>query len=341
MMLALAQDLTLDIDVSLLCREMQRASPSLPIRSFDVALDFRGDVVGPPTSAEVRNLARRAASDNELLVVFTNKPYYNNFFWELDESAGVVVVSLYGWEHLTDIPRENGLALFVCCILLALEGIRYGHDENTGCVNDFWLDKTGVQGSLLAGYVCNRCRNWLGSEGAAQATLRSIVPILEDVSTASRGGLTVVELWRSRASLTNTFDVFLCHNSRDKSEIRALAGKLRDRGLQPWLDEEQLRPGIPWQPALEDQIAGIKSAAVCVGPNGQGPWQDLELQAFIREFVKRGCPVIPVALKSLASHYPVLPVFLSGFMWVDLREKGAMARLEWGITGQPIRVGGS
>ena len=38
------------------------------------------------------------------------------------------------------------------------------------------------------------------------------------------------------------FDCFLSHNSRDKPAARALAARLRDKGVSVWLDEEQLRP---------------------------------------------------------------------------------------------------
>ncbi len=68
------------------------------------------------------------------------------------------------------------------------------------------------------------------------------------------------------------------------------------RGIVPWLDKWELRPGLPWQRALEKQIEHIKSAAVFVGKNGRGPWQDMELEAFMHEFVERGRPVIPVVL---------------------------------------------
>ena len=48
------------------------------------------------------------------------------------------------------------------------------------------------------------------------------------------------------------FDVFLCHNWKDKPAVREIAQQLRERGLRPWLDERQLRPGLPWQPGLEE-----------------------------------------------------------------------------------------
>ena len=103
----------------------------------------------------------------------------------------------------------------------------------------------------------------------------------------------------------------------------------------PWLDEWELRPGLPWQPLLEEQIGTIKSAAVFVGKNGRGPWQDKELEAFMREFVNRGCPVIPVLLSD-APEKPQLPIFLKGMTWVDFRKQDPdpLERLIWGITGE-------
>ena len=131
------------------------------------------------------------------------------------------------------------------------------------------------------------------------------------------------------------FDVFLCHNSKDKPEVKRIAEQLKAKGIVPWLDEWELQPGLPWQRALEKQIEHIKSAAMFVGSNGRGPWQDLELEAFIRQFVSRGCPVIPVMLAD-APDKPQLPVFLSGMTWVDFRKKepDPIEQLIWGIMGK-------
>ena len=46
-------------------------------------------------------------------------------------------------------------------------------------------------------------------------------------------------------------NVFLSHNSRDKPAVRELVEALRERGLTVWLDMDELRPGMPWQPLLE------------------------------------------------------------------------------------------
>jgi hypothetical protein len=135
------------------------------------------------------------------------------------------------------------------------------------------------------------------------------------------------------------YDVFLCHNSDDKPAVKEIGRSLKERGILPWLDEWELRPGLPWQRLLDQQIAKIDSAAVFVGRGGIGPWQQLELEAFLREFVERGCPVIPVLLPD-APKKPRLPVFLRGMTWVDFRKRDPdpMKRLIWGITGKRDRA---
>lgn len=133
---------------------------------------------------------------------------------------------------------------------------------------------------------------------------------------------------------TADFDVFLCHNSADKPAVKEIGQKLKARGILPWLDEWELRPGLPWQDVLNERIKQIKTAAVFVSSQGLGPWQNRELYAFLRQFIKRGSPVIPVLLPD-APHMPDLPVDLDGMTWVDFRKQDPdpMSRLIWGITG--------
>jgi len=60
-----------------------------------------------------------------------------------------------------------------------------------------------------------------------------------------------------------------------------------------------------------------------------------EQKAFLRQFVKRKCPVIPVILPG-CNKVPQIPVFLGAFTWVDFRktEPDPMGQLIWGITGK-------
>ena len=129
------------------------------------------------------------------------------------------------------------------------------------------------------------------------------------------------------------FDVFISYNWRDKAAVRWIAQQLRDRGLRPWLDERELRRGLPWQPMEEDVIAGIPAAAVIVGSQ-VGPWQHQEVAAIIRQSVRRRCAIVPVLLPG--GNPQDLSVFLDGLTWVDLgaTEPDPIDQLVWGITGK-------
>ena len=131
------------------------------------------------------------------------------------------------------------------------------------------------------------------------------------------------------------YDVFLCHNNLDKPAVKRIGEALMKWGILPWLDEWDLQPGQRWQRVLQDQITKVKTAAVFVGPSGMGPWQNLEIEGFLEQFVKREAPVIPVVLPE-CEKTPTLPLFLGGFQWVDFRKEipNPLDQLMWGITGK-------
>jgi|SRR5271157_1615930 len=182
---------------------------------------------------------------------------------------------------------------------------------------------------------CNVCETRVSLvEAKAYAAVVSAVPEIDNAADAGRELEAAASVLQGKIA-TSDFDVFLCHNSADKPAVKLIGERLKERGILPWLDEWELRPGLPWQRSLEQQIVRIRSAAVFVGESGIGPWEDMELSAFIRQFVKRNCPVIPVILEGSKGN-PALPVFLEGMTWVDFRAKqpAPLEQLIWGITGK-------
>lgn len=130
--------------------------------------------------------------------------------------------------------------------------------------------------------------------------------------------------------------VFLSHNSEDKPAVREVATRLKRRGFKPWLDDEELIPGRPFQDEIDKIIRTCQAGAVFVGPSGIGPWEREETRALLSQAVKRGIPVLPVLLPGVPKK-PELPVFLEERSWVDLREgitRKGLARIVWGITGK-------
>jgi serine/threonine protein kinase len=133
------------------------------------------------------------------------------------------------------------------------------------------------------------------------------------------------------------FDTFLAHNARDKPHVLFIAGKLKERGLYPWLDKEQIPPGGLFQDHLQEAIAKVKSLTVFLGPAGLGDWEAMELRALISQCVEKKKPVIPVLLPGVAD-FPANLLFLRQMTCVRFNqcvdESEALADLEWGITGK-------
>jgi len=133
----------------------------------------------------------------------------------------------------------------------------------------------------------------------------------------------------------DVYDVFLCHNSKDKPEVKRIAAQLIERGLRPWLDEWSLQPGLAWQPEIEKQFETTRAAAVFLGAYGLGEWQKEEGYAILSKFKKRDCPVIPVVLASAPSDAQ-FTAFIYSRTGVDFRKADSdpLGRLIWGITGK-------
>jgi hypothetical protein len=175
------------------------------------------------------------------------------------------------------------------------------------------------------------------SEGSAPDHRRPDHPLtLDSGSAAQRQPMT-------KPAHGETFDVFLSHNSRDKPAVRQLMARVVAHELAVWLDEDQLQPGLPWQPLLELGIRSSRSVAALVGNDGIGPWENEEMRAALQLAVRDGRPVIPVLLPGSITP-PELPLFLATRTWVDLRNgltDDGVAKLVWGITGKkPGPAGG-
>lgn len=146
--------------------------------------------------------------------------------------------------------------------------------------------------------------------------------------------------------MTHKFDVFLSYNSQDSPTVEQIFRQLEAQGIRVWLDLREVRPGMPWQKVLEEQVAGIGAIAIFVGPNGINPWQDREIHAFLDRFVEQQSPIVPVILPGV-EQVPELPEALAGLTWVDFRvsDPDPMDQLVWGITGvrpgtQKVRLSG-
>ena len=138
------------------------------------------------------------------------------------------------------------------------------------------------------------------------------------------------------------YDVFLCHDSKDKREVRWLADRLIDWGVLPWIDERAIGAGGLFVAEMEQALESIPAIAIIVGPHGPGCWQEMEYYAAMQRYVKsrdktgqQPARIIPVLLPGV-DEVPELPVFLRMFNYVDLRQgdpRDQMQRLVEALLG--------
>jgi hypothetical protein len=129
-----------------------------------------------------------------------------------------------------------------------------------------------------------------------------------------------------------------------------LGARLKEAGLNPFLDRYGLPAGQPWQPWLEQHLASCRALVVLVGSQGFGEWQHREIELGLDRHAsasKRGqaFPVIPVLLPGLANDAVPVGSFLSLNTWVDLRngldESESLQRLVAGAQGKAIDAAAS
>ena len=118
------------------------------------------------------------------------------------------------------------------------------------------------------------------------------------------------------------YDVFLSYSRLDAAVVLQIARRLRQEGVNPWLDAWCLTPGGTWQHELAAGLDASGACAVFVGSDDLGAWERQEVDlALDRATKERGFRVFPVLLPGLGAPFEPnrLPHFLRTRTWVDFR----------------------
>jgi GTPase SAR1 family protein len=321
-----------------------REHPDLPDpQGKTVVFSFEGPVLGIYTTLAVRLSHSGMFKKQELwknAVIYTTKVggTCGIFLQSSDEGQGILSLffdkitseetRIYFEEYVETHLRRRAIA----------ESVKRNTIIACKECNTIVEDKV-VQLRLVRGFnwlncpVCDKRVEILPKERPA-TPLSLVIQLMDRTADTQRERETIQSIIQGKLEIKD-FDVYLCHNDQDKSEVKGIGRQLKENGILPWLDEWELRPGLPWQRLLEEQIERIRSVAIFVGKDSTEPWRQMEVEAFLREFVERGCPVIPVILPGTYAK-PEFPIFLKGMTWVDFRKQDPdpMEQLIWGISGK-------
>lgn len=248
------------------------------------------------------------------------------FFDEQTDPAVRVQLEAYVFEHLSlrairgTVTRSGILACPACGYVVP---------------DDLIKGRLNRKATTLRCPLCEQAVISLLDEQPREATATDVAVAEMNRSADEQRNQNVVDTRLKGKIEASDYDVFFCYNTPDRNQVKVIASRLKERGILPWLDVWDVRPGTRWQDELARQITSIKAVAVFLGPGRTGPWQNLEIEEILKQFAQRKRLVIPVILENRLGQ-PHLPGFLGLWHVVDMRqpEPDPMDQLVWGITGE-------
>ena len=121
--------------------------------------------------------------------------------------------------------------------------------------------------------------------------------------------------------------VFLCHARADKPKVQELYRYLRRRGIQPWLDGEDLIAGQNWKTEISKAIKASDVIIICLSKNSIN--KEGYVQAEITFALEKALEIPQERIFIIPARFEdcEVPKSLEGYHWVDLFEQGGFPRL--------------
>lgn len=145
-------------------------------------------------------------------------------------------------------------------------------------------------------YVTVDMQGLRGSTRSSVRVLPSPLPTFREGPLASMPSLVNAAPSDAAAEGAKPYDVFVSHASEDKDAIvRPLANALRERGLEVWYDEFELRIGSSLRKTIDRGIASSRFGVVVLSQAffGKG-WPEYELDGLVTRSVGGDQVLLPV-----------------------------------------------
>ncbi len=126
---------------------------------------------------------------------------------------------------------------------------------------------------------------------------------------------------------TDSRRIFLCHSSGDKAAVRELHRHLIADGFNPWLDEEDLVPGVNWEREITEAVRSSAVVLVCLSRNAvtKAGFVQKEITFALDRAAEQpegAIFMVPVRLEECE-----VPHRLNKWQWVDLFEERGYLRI--------------
>lgn len=123
--------------------------------------------------------------------------------------------------------------------------------------------------------------------------------------------------------------IFLAHASEDKEYVRRLYSSLKGNGLEPWLDEKNLKPGVKWDDEIRTAIKKSRFFLACLSRNSilKNGYVQRELRLALKELEEKAVGniyFIPALIDDIEiPNISFSTVNLRDYQAIKLYEKGS------------------
>lgn len=128
-------------------------------------------------------------------------------------------------------------------------------------------------------------------------------------------------------SSSRKLNIFLCHSSNDKPQVRKLYKRLKSDKFDPWLDEEKLLPGQDWRYEIPKAVHNADVVIVCLSRSSINKAGYVQKEITHALDVADEQPEGTIFLIPLKLEECQVPDRLSKWQWVNYFEKNGYKRL--------------
>jgi ATP-dependent Clp protease ATP-binding subunit ClpA len=133
--------------------------------------------------------------------------------------------------------------------------------------------------------------------------------------------------------------VFLCHSSQDKPMARELYRRLREQGIAPWLDEENLLGGQDWRLEIGRAVRASHAVIVCLSGFAvrEAGYRHREIREVLEVAYEQ--PEGTIFLIPLRLENCEIPIRLRDWHYVDYFESDGFEKLMNSLRERALKVG--
>ena len=195
--------MSVSIDLPLIVESLNSICSYFVFELHPRELHISNKVITPDTYDDL-NLG--LDDDTNFFMIFTDKQYDNNYFFSSE--SDVVITSFFAWEHLTTLSKNNGAVYFIATVLALGIDNDFQHtldgDSKPECIYDFLVNKTGIDSSMRASFICTECNERINDKIKDKtdcSAFEDIKGILNELGNASKWDEDFISRWEKKENL--------------------------------------------------------------------------------------------------------------------------------------------